>query len=209
MDYFRQIPWCQKLIDDPGVAVFSLTFQDNPANRESKDTMFTKTLQNQTTIPHTLGLHPVYTPARLPATASASSEIAKRLLIPSASFLFDLHTGLNGFHGGVHGGVTALLIDEAMGNLIWLNHVTNEDLRKQGKALPEDALDMQKLGFMTTGINVRLQRPIKTPQVVLVKSEFVRMEGKKMFLRNVVLDSTGAQCAQSEGLWIAFPLQKL
>lgn len=104
-DYFRSIPWCAKLMDDPNYLMRPTDSRVYKASTE--DSLFAETLKTHSTIRAyvTLFKRPVAGVAR----------------VDEARALFSLGDGINGYSHVCHGGIVATMMDEAMGSLVWKN----------------------------------------------------------------------------------------
>jgi acyl-coenzyme A thioesterase PaaI-like protein len=98
-----------------------------------------------------------------------------------------LRDGVNGYPGIAHGGFVASIIDEVMGLLTSVN--------KARKSMPEG-------GIVTAYLNVKYQKPVATPQTVLVSARFREVDGRKYFIEGIVKDSLGTILTTAEALWI-------
>ncbi|CAH0054557.1 unnamed protein product [Clonostachys solani] len=207
---FRSIAWCAALLDRPGTTIFtpSCRLVDASGLPASQDQILRTTLNNSDAVPHCLGFY--QDPASSSTTGSQTSPAHPRLLLNSSSIIFDLQPGVNGYHGSTHGGFMAVLIDDSMGGLIYHNFVLQMQKQQEpGWNPPPGTLDLSKIQYFTAGMNVRLEKPLKTPAVVVVTSTLNRVEGRKMYLDVVVEDGNGKKYATCEGLWMSLPNQKI
>ncbi|CAG9948677.1 unnamed protein product [Clonostachys rosea f. rosea IK726] len=207
---FRSIEWCAVLLNRPGTTIFtpSCRLVDALGLPASQDQILRTTLNNSDAVPHCLGFY--QDPASSSTPGSPASPTQPRLLINSSSALFDLQPGVNGYHGSTHGGFMAVLIDDSMGGLIYHNFVLQMQKQQEpGWNPPPGTLDLSKIQYFTAGMNIRLEKPLKTPAVVVVTSTLNRVEGRKLYLDVVVEDGNGTKYATCEGLWMSLPNQKI
>lgn len=146
-------------------------------------------------MPHCLGFY------EDPATIASSTSEGIGFILSSLSLLLDLQPGLNGFNGTVHAGCTGSLLDEVMGSLIFWNHMLYQREVARGR-VPSNVLDVGKARVFTAGMNIRLQRPIPTPSIVVATASLDRVEGKKIYLGVRLWGEKGVEYAKCEGLWI-------
>lgn len=203
-DHFRSIPWCAALLGSSDTIVFTPSFRaetTTPGIPASQDQLMRVSLNSPDTVPHCLGFH------KDPAgdTAEDASSTAPRLLINSASIFFEIGPGVNGFHGSGHGGFVSVLIDDAMGALLYQNLMLQVQRQRSDPSwrLPTHAVDITKMQYATAGMDVRLQRPLPTPGVVVATASLDKIDGRKLSLDVVIKDSRGRLLATCKGLWIS------
>ncbi|KAJ3540361.1 hypothetical protein NM208_g5102 [Fusarium decemcellulare] len=201
--HFESIPWSAALLAPSDVVTFSPPSYSppDPAGRSiSKDELFRNTLNRADAVPACIGFY--HRPS------GSSNTETTRLLLDSATLLFDLQPGVNGFQGTVHGGFFAALVDEAMGSYIYLSYRLQTDAKTHG-SLPENVMDLDNVNFVTAGLNMKLKKPLPTPQVVTVTSTLAELSGRKLVLHTVIEGEGGVQYAACDGTWIAVPRQRL
>ncbi|KAI1652286.1 HotDog domain-containing protein [Daldinia loculata] len=216
--HFKSTPWCAALLERPGVITFTPTsrlLEDPTGNSPTQDQLFRKTLNNADTVPHCIGFYhdPVSSNLDIEENPSTSlipsSQLGPKLLINSASLIFDLCPGVNGYNGTAHGGFISSLIDEAMGSLIFINHQVQTREEAQGRRLPRGVLDLNNVRFFTASMTVRFLKPLPTPQTVVVTASLNRIEGRKMSLDVTVKDKHQVEFARCDGLWMSLPKEKM
>ncbi len=97
----------------------------------------------------------------------------------------------NGMNGGpymLHGGMTAVLIDDVIGTLMTIN-------QDQGQK-PLSS------GAVTAYLNVNYVKPVSTPQTVMVVAWSKEVKGRKFWMEAEVRDEGGLVLAKAESLWI-------
>lgn len=219
--YFKSVPWCTELISAPGVVLFTPTSRqpDSDAVGATKDQLFRKTLRHGEAVPNCIGFYDD------PAVASSVNDangtgdgngstarpgpITPTLYIKKASLLFDLGPGVAGYNGSAHGGLISSLIDEAMGSLIFVNHVAQAALVRQGGRLPPGTLDLNNTRVFTASMAVRFLKPVPAPGIVVVEARLGSVEGRKISFDVRVRSERGQEFAQCDGLWLSLPLEKV
>ncbi|KAI0130688.1 HotDog domain-containing protein [Daldinia grandis] len=213
--HFKSTPWCTALLERPGVITFIPTsrFPEDPTGYSpTQDQLFRKTFNNADTVPHCIGFYqdPNSDIEPSPSTQlGPSSQLGPRLLINSASLIFDLRPGVNGYNGTAHGGFIGSLIDEAMGSLILINHQVQTHDKAQGRRLPRGVVDLNNARFFTASMNVRFLKPLPTPGTVVVTASLSKIEGRKMSLDVTIKDKSQVEFARCDGLWISLPEGKI
>ena len=177
-DYFRSIPWCAKLIDDPNFMMSPSNSRLSKANTE--DSLLAETLKTQSTIGAYVTLFKHSAPG-----LDRVDEI--RVLI-------SLGDSINGYAHVCHGGIVATILDETMGSLVW----KNKDILSSG---PVQAT-------LTANLKISYLAPIVTPQVVLVTGHTREIKGRKCYVDGTVEDGSRKILARGEAMWIAVPKLK-
>lgn len=203
-EHFAAIPWTASLLQAPGTVTCLPASRMGPerapeAASASYDKLFKHTLDNESAVPHCLGFYQDPVPALSAATASELPDLP--FVLRSASLLFDLRPGVNGYNGTAHGGFIAAVMDEAMGSLIFQNGVVNAGAKASG-ALPPDTRDFKGVAFFTARLEVSYRRPIPTPSVVVATASLKGIDRKKVHFQIVVKGEKGEEYAVGEGTWI-------
>lgn len=212
--HFKSTPWCAKIFSAPGIIPFPPPSRRDPnqlpaGSTPSQDQLFGRSLDDESAVPQFMGFYQ----DPFAAATDSSSDIAIThpdlpFLTKSASLIFNLRPGVNGFNATVHGGFIAAMIDEAMGALLFQNDVINREAKAKG-LLPQTAKDFADLGYFTARMDVRLRRPIPTPSIVVVAASLDKVEGRKIFLSVVVKGETDEAYATCEGMWMSISKRKL
>ncbi|KAI1488279.1 Thioesterase/thiol ester dehydrase-isomerase [Biscogniauxia mediterranea] len=170
------------------------------ASAVSRDRLFRHLLDTESAIPHYIGF--CADPFRDPPVNGFPDLpfIAK-----SITLVLELREALHGFHGTVHGGLTCVLMDEAMGTLLFQNDVLGREAQARGLVSANGGFPTAA----TAGMTVRYRRPLPTPQIVLVTATLERVEGRKMHMRVVVEDREGREYASCTGTFVALAGTKL
>ena len=90
---------------------------------------------------------------------------------------------LCGAPGVVHGGIQAVLLDEAMGVAI---HGRDEN---------------DETFVVTAEFKLRYRRPVPTGVPLVVRGRLVRREGRDCFVEGAILDESGARLTIAEARW--------
>lgn len=207
--HFEAVPWCASLLGSPDIVTFNPPCRSppDPAGISiSKDQLFRHILNNEEAVPACLGF---YTrTSKLESDFGDTRPKASRLLLDSATLIFDLQAGVNGFQGWTHGGLLAALMDEAMGSYIYINYRLQVEEKLQ-QALPADVMDLTTVNTVTARMDMKLKKPLPTPAIVLVKTALVEILGRKMLIETTIEGETGAQYAACDATWISLPRERL
>lgn len=207
--HFDAFPWCASLLGSPDIVTFNPPCRSppDPAGISiSKDQLFRHVLNRVEAVPACLGF---YTrPSQVDSGFGDSRPTASRLPLDSATLIFDLQTGVNGFQGWTHGGLLAALIDEAMGSYFYINYRLQAEAKLQ-RALSVDMMDLTAVNTVTARMDIKLKKPLPTPAVVLVKTTLVGISGRKILVWTTIEGETGVQYATCDGTWIALPRERL
>ncbi|KFY76835.1 hypothetical protein V499_03613 [Pseudogymnoascus sp. VKM F-103] len=209
MDYFKSIPWCAAILEKTGIVTFTPTCrlqEDANGYCPTQDQFFRKSLRNDDAIPNCVGF---YQDPFSKTTSSPPSGSALRLLVNSSTLIFDLRPGINGFNGSAHGGLISALMDEAMGSMIFVNHEVYKDVEARKVTTPPNVMNLHGIAMFTASMNVRFQKPLATPHIVLVTATLNRIEGRKVFIDVTVKNENGVRFATCDGMWISVPKEKL
>lgn len=183
---FLSIPWCAALLNAPNTTLYVPTSRTIKPDKE--DTLFAETLKTTRTLSSVQSFHP--TPSPDDPT------------IPKISTLIKCGDGVNGHPGILHGGVVAVVLDETMG-MLWC--ANDERLLRAGKE--------GKGAAFTVDLRIEYKRPVFTPGVMLARTETVKVEGRKEWLRSVILQRDGETgkevvCAVGTGLFVRAKVPK-
>ena len=171
--YFLNIPWCASLLQDPSFTLIP-TGSRQPKPSSTEDTAFAETLNTKATI----GAYIEFYQKPAPGTAE----------INELRTLLSLGYGVNGHADICHGGIVAAILDEVMGNILTRNtQIGNEKIARH---------------HFTVYLNTTYVRPVKTPQVVLVKSWVKEIKGRKYYTEGVIVDEKGLVLSKGEALFI-------
>ena len=171
--YFRSIPWCAKLINDPETVIVPVSSRTHKENRE--DALFAETLNSDSTIRACLTFY-----QRPSSGLSSINEIYT---------LLSIGYGLNGHANVCHGGMVATLMDEVIGELIVVK-------KKMESSFAKDPT-------MTAYLNVTYLKPVKTPQVILAIATLRDIKGRKYYVDSSITDGKGVVLAKAEALLIS------
>jgi len=207
--HFRSLPWAAALLDDP--AVLDTIVVDRRPLDTGESNFVRRTMNSGTTVRACVTFFRMLrSPAPRGSNSSNNSSSAnnnggqkevegitksKALLAgggaadgedPKNPFLLfnallDLGEDLCSYQGTLHGGLIAVLMDEVMG--------TAANFQSEN-------------GAYTVQFNTRFHRPIKLPQVILVRARVIKREGRKIHLRGAIEDKDGNLMAEADGVWI-------
>lgn len=120
---------------------------------------------------------------------SSSSFPLPEATRPESRRFYTFGADLNAHPHLVHGGVIACVLDSCMGSAIGFTLA-----RRQGGGPPPT---------FTVQLNIRYQKPIRTPGSVIVRSWVTKVEdgGRKAWAEGVIESPEGVH-ARAEGLWV-------
>lgn len=95
----------------------------------------------------------------------------------------------------------SVLLDEAMGNLLFMHNSVDSSLRSLGQTIALDVLNLTGLAAVTAGLNVRYLKPLKTPQVVAVVATLDRIDGRSIFVNGRIENGDGIVFATGQSEW--------
>ncbi|KAK4165864.1 HotDog domain-containing protein [Cladorrhinum sp. PSN259] len=191
--HFKNMPWANNLLSDP--AVLEIIVVDRRPLPSGESNFVRRVMNSGTTVRACVTFFRMLKPPK--PSASSVQEITKAKAVlqgggsqdgedPRNPFLLfnallDLGEDLSSYAGTMHGGLFAVLMDEVMGT----------------------AANFQSHhGAYTASFTTNYRRPIKVPQVVLVRGRVVKKDGRKIFVRGCIEDKNGNVLAEGEGLWI-------
>jgi acyl-coenzyme A thioesterase PaaI-like protein len=129
-------------------------------------------------------------------------------ILDKINILFALGTGMNGHPHILHGGITAVLMDESMGMAL---QCANEHAESQGKKAAG-------VGSFTKTLSVEFVAPVRTPGIVLMEVEVAERRGRGVRLMARLLQKEGGdeevegelvECARGEGVFVTPRVVKL
>ena len=164
LKYFQSIPWTQKLLADDNY--IAIPTGSRAAKESTEDAMFAETLNTKNTVQACLTLK-----------KKSSGDGA---LISEIRFFLSLGYAVNGYPHRVHGGMISLIMDEAMGTMVYLNGS----------------------GAVTAYLKTTYLRPIPTPSVIVATAKLRENIGRKIFTDVIIEGEGGNIMATGEGLWI-------
>ncbi|EPE30507.1 Thioesterase/thiol ester dehydrase-isomerase [Glarea lozoyensis ATCC 20868] len=173
LTHFHSIPWCHALLTQKHILHTSTP--DRTPLPSAEAVLVRETLNT----PHTVRACVTYL-RYLGRPNESVGETKARPFLECAALL-DLGLGVSGFAKTAHGGVLAVMLDEVLGT----------------------AANMQaEKGAYTASLKINFKRPVKLPQVVLVRGRVERVEGKKIFVKGTVEDSEGVVMGEGEALFV-------
>lgn len=105
--------------------------------------------------------------------------------------LVEAGDGVSGFPGLMHGGISASLLDESMGNILDLNGA----LRKEARAFTTPNV--------TGGLDIKYLKPVPTNAVLYIRAIVEEMDGRKTKIRGEIKNENGEVLVKCESKWIA------
>lgn len=117
--------------------------------------------------------------------------------IGETTILFALGPLLTGHANVAHGGLVATLLDETLGLLINVN----EDIEKEIN--PAHRYKQ----IMTKYLNLTYNKPVPAPGVIRTKARFVRVEGRKRFIKGTIEDGYGTILTEADALFLELKQQ--
>lgn len=173
-DYFRRIPWCREYLDNPSYAPANTGIPRDwdPTGAGSHHTFLTKTLNTPDTIAAS------YTLQKKPAEGQSVIEIMT---------LMALGSDMNGHIDTLHGGTVATILDEIAGVMLHTG-------RRPG-GNPSSHV-------FTAYLNVSYKKPVRTPQIIIVKARIAFVEGRKEKVLVEMLNRYDEVLSSAEALFI-------
>ena len=170
--YFRSVPWCAKLLEEPGVVIVPTPCRQKKESTENE--LNAVTLNTEQSIPHWLTFYKRPAPG---ATRVAESYS-----------LLSLGTGVNSYPHLVAGGIIGVILDENMGNL----GLINRGLDFEGA----------EGFVVTAYLNINYVKAVPTPGNYLATATLREIKGRKRYLEASVRNREGTVLATAEALWI-------
>lgn len=178
--HFLTIPWCAKTLSSPDWT--NRTIPSRTPKADGEDELFSRTLHSPSTISHMLLAHP---------------KVQAGEHIPFTYGYVTLAGGVNGFANVCHGGIVATLIDEFQG----MSHTVFR-MRELELAVERGEAHAKLIYSMTGELSVRYNRPVKTPQTVLIVTKVREVIERKLWLDSEIFDGDGVSLATGKGLFI-------
>jgi acyl-coenzyme A thioesterase PaaI-like protein len=178
--YFKAIPWCLNIINNPAYLIIETASREPKPSTEDK--LIGATLKTNNTIAACLSMY------KKPQPSDSRIEELCSLLA--------LESGLNGHANIVHGGIIATILDEMMGVLQSVNNDWGQDIAVS------EGRKQERLSEFTAQLKVKYVKPVRTPGVVCVQTRFDKHEGRKVWLKGEIKDDKGNVLATAESLFI-------
>lgn len=187
--HFRTHQWANSLLSSEDY--IPIPTDSRRPKPSGEDTFFGNTIATPSTIPHVLTLQrrtlntPLSAPPPwLPATKQDAAAAATAT--PGANpadiiMIYDLGgAGIAGHPSTVHGGVVAVMIDEAMSLAV----AAHASAQAQVQSSPGSGSDKNPRGkLFTVQLDVRYKKPVTTPQLLVVRARVVARVGRKFWVR--------------------------
>lgn len=187
IQFFKTIPWCRTLIEDPNYA-FTVTFARQPKDNQ-EDELLARSLKTSSTIPTLISYY------KKPTSSTAPIEELRTLV--------SIGTGVNGWKDMLHGGIAATLLDELMGLLL---HLNNDLLRQRAKAAGKVH---EQSNTVTAELTIKYLKPVFTPQTMLIRVWLVKIEGRKGWIDGAIEDAQGNAMVKGSGFFIQLRPSKI
>ena len=162
--YFQAIQWTRDLLADENY--IPIPTSSRKSKESTEDSMFAETLHTENTVQ-----------AWLTLKKRSTKDDA---LITELRFFLSLGHAMNGYPHRVHGGMISLIMDEAMGTMIYLN----------------------RSGAVTAYLKTTYLQPIPSPSVIMVTAKMRENSGRKALSDAIIEGEGGTIMATAEGLWI-------
>lgn len=190
---FQSIPWCARHLASRPDLVVTPVFSRSP-KRGAEDALLSQALKTRETVRAFVCFYPAgdnnsSNNDGQTTTAVATPDTADTRLLPEVGVLVSLGTLVSGYDGVAHGGVVALLFDEALS----LVHPGSR-WRRDASAGPS--------GVVTAYLNTGYLRPVPTPGEYLIRVTLKKAEGRKVFVEAVMEDERGEKLARADALFI-------
>ncbi|KAI0132518.1 HotDog domain-containing protein [Xylariales sp. AK1849] len=191
--HFKAIPWCAKLLEDR--AVLDIIVPDRRPLESGESNFVRKTMNSPSTVNACVTFFRMLKHPKSSKPVDASISRSRELLAgggpddgedlknPFLLFnaLVELGVDCQSYAGTMHGGLYGVFMDEVMGT----------------------AANFQSPhGAYTVQFTTNMKRPIRTPQVVLIRGRVVKKEGRKLYVRGTIEDEDGNLMAEADGLWL-------
>ncbi|OCK82047.1 hypothetical protein K432DRAFT_349764 [Lepidopterella palustris CBS 459.81] len=167
LSYFESIPWCATYLQNPSYIYLKHLPPRIPATTSTSHNLLLKTFNTPSTIPAVLSLY-----KKPPKGEHITETLAFIALGPD----------INGHADTAHGGIVATILDECAGLI-------------QRLSAPIEGQESRPV--FTAGLDVRFLRPVRTPQVILVRSKMLGAEGRKKRVSVSMEDEWGVPLAEA------------
>lgn len=183
--HFRTVPLAKATLDDHAFKPIYISRALTPDGLGH--TLMADTWNTPATIAHLLSLYRT--------SSSRNSDVRAEV-----RRFYDFGSGLNAHSGLLHGGVLSCILDSTMSNMAGL----------AARELPTEAKSVM---IFTVQLNVKYEKPVKTPAAVMVKAwiKSIDEKGKKFWVEACVVSGESGEVshAKAEGLWLRSSTEKL
>lgn len=162
--------WCLETLNNPSYLPLNSHSRTPPPHLAGRYTLMSKTLSTNATIPIWQGFYKPF----------VSEEEPDEVRI-----LLALGPDMDGHLNTAHGGVSALMLDEAMGTMAGMH-------KEPGKAI------------YTAYMHTNYKKPVPTPSVCLIRVTFdaTRSAGRKLYINASLESGTGIIYTTAESLFL-------
>lgn len=181
--HFSSIAWCSAVLCNPSYTIYH-TESRTPQPDSNEDALFSTILNTPDTISHCLTL------VKKSPTNPAGSGDDGVDLIPECRTLLQLGVKLNSHPRIAHGGAQALILDEAMAQLL---------------SFQKDAIEAREGArpvTVTKWIRCEFVRPVATPGAAMVVARFKGVEGRRFEMEAELVDGEGNVLTRGEALFV-------
>lgn len=181
--HFQRLPWAAKFIDSPDYQLIENIARQN-------DGFFAYTINSSNTIPFCLsvcrtGLGLGLSPDQDPSSSSPTVALNESPSLYDCVWLLHLaDSGLSGYTGVAHGGVTAAILDEVAGMV--------GNLHKPDKTIP----------LYTVTLDISYHSPVTLPGDYVCAAWLTCKAGRKYYIMAQLMDERGALKTQAKALFV-------
>lgn len=199
LEHFAKIALAKPTLDDPSFTPISIS--RNLTFNGRGHTLMGATFNTPETIAHMLSFFrapDANSDIAISQTASSSNSKDLKTAINTAELrrFYTFGSGLNAHADLLHGGVLACILDSTMSN---------------AAGLVMQAIAKGKESVVTGQLNVRFEKPVRTPGTVMARAWVTKVEGKKVWVEGrMESGDEGEIChARADGVWIRVLVGKL
>ncbi|TID17832.1 Thioesterase superfamily [Venturia nashicola] len=166
----RKQEWCLETLNNPSYLPLTSHSRTPPPHLKGRYSLFSKTLSTKDTIPIWQGFYKSF----------VSEEDPDEVRI-----LLALGPGMDGHLNTVHGGISAVILDQAMGTMAEMH-------QEPGKAI------------FTAYLHTEFKKPVPTPSVCLIRATFdaKRSAGRKFYVNATLENGKGVVYTTAECLYL-------
>ena len=192
--YFHSIPWCSNILSTlKGCTITNIDSRNAKPNGE--DSLFAETLRTPETINAALAFFRTPSVDEMLKFAQSIQRRDRGPIIPPINeigLFLSFGDGLNGYPFVLHGGLIAAIFDEIPGAMLILNYIQ----------LGRNLVPREVNNSVTASLSIKYLQRVATPGVVLVRSRFDRVQGRRMFAQSWIEDEHGAKLAEAELMFV-------
>jgi uncharacterized protein (TIGR00369 family) len=182
-----RIPWCAKLLFQPGLTIERPRAYRDGERRGREDSLTATTLNVGDGVSEFLYFYHENAGGADESHEPAHSKGDAKDVVREISAIVVAGEGLNGFPDTLHGGILATLLDEIMGTWVNLNWARGV---------------LTRTAWMTASLNTTFLKPVKTPITLLAVARLVKLDGRKLFLEARLEDGKDQVLAKADALFV-------